>query len=180
TNARLFDPATLRVTPNTTIVVRGDRVEAVGAGIPAPGGGTMIDANGKTVIPGLWDMHVHLSATDGLLHIANGVTTVRDLANDIDFLIGLRKKFDEGAAIGPRVLMAGFMDGPGPFAGPTKVLVSTPEEAVKWVEKYKELGYEQIKIYSSVKPELVPVIAKRAHELGLRVSGHVPAYMRAE
>jgi imidazolonepropionase-like amidohydrolase len=181
-NARLFDPATLKITPDTTIVVRGNVIDmvAVGATFDPPPGATIIDAAGKTVIPGLWDMHVHLGGTDGLLDIANGVTTVRDLANDIDYLNGLRKKFDSGAAIGPHVLMAGFMDGPGPFAGPTKVLVSTPEEAVKWVEKYKELGYEQIKIYSSVKPELVPVIAKRAHELGLRVSGHVPAYMRAE
>ncbi len=180
TNARLFDPATLKVTPNTTIVVRGNKIEAAGTDVAVPADATRIDAAGKTVIPGLWDMHVHLSAGDGLLDIANGVTTVRDLANDIDFLTGLRKKFEDGSAVGPHVLMAGFMDGPGPYAGPTKVLVSTPEEAVTWVDKYKSLGYEQIKIYSSVKPELVPVIAKRAHELGLRVSGHVPAFMRAE
>ena len=183
TNARLFDPATLKVTPNTTIYVRGKVIDAVVTGdnpFTMPPGATVIDAAGKTVIPGLWDMHVHLGAGDGLLDIANGVTTVRDLANDIDSLLALRKKFAEGTAVGPRVLMAGFIDGPGPYAGPTKVLVSTPEEATKWVEKYKELGYEQIKIYSSVKPELVPVIAKRAHELGLRVSGHVPAFMRAE
>ena len=180
TNARLFDPATLKVTPNTTIVVRGNRIDAVGTDVAAPSDATTIDAAGKTVIPGLWDMHVHLGGGDGLLHIANGVTTVRDLANDIDFLRGLRKNFDDGSDVGPHVLMAGFIDGPGPYAGPTKVLVSTPEEAVKWVDKYKSLGYEQIKIYSSVKPELVPVIAKRAHELGLRVSGHVPAFMRAE
>ncbi|HEY6136729.1 MAG TPA: amidohydrolase family protein [Thermoanaerobaculia bacterium] len=180
TNARLFDPATQKVTPNTTIVVRGNRVEAVGTDVAVPADATRIDAAGKTVLPGLWDMHVHLGGSDGLLHIANGVTTVRDLANDIDYLMGLRKKFDSGQAVGPRVLMAGFIDGPGPYAGPTKVLVDTPEDAVKWVEKYKSLGYEQIKIYSSVKPELVPVIAKRAHELGMRVSGHVPAYMRAE
>ena len=180
TNARLFDPATMKVTPNTTIVVRGNRIEAVGTGVAISSDAMRIDAAGKTVIPGLFDMHVHLGGSDGLLHIANGVTTVRDLANDVDYLMGLRKKFDSGDAVGPRVMMAGFLDGPGPYAGPTKVLVSTPEEAVKWVEKYKSLGYEQIKIYSSVKPELVPVIAKRAHELGLRVSGHVPAYMRAE
>ena len=180
TNARLFDPATLKVTPNTTIVVRGNRIEAVGADVAVPADAMRIDAAGKTVLPGLWDMHVHLSASDGLLHISNGVTTVRDLANDIDFLQSERKKFNSGEEVGPRVLMAGFIDGPGPYAGPTKVLVSTPEEALKWVEKYKSLGYEQIKIYSSVKPELVPVIAKRAHELGMRVSGHVPAFMRAE
>jgi imidazolonepropionase-like amidohydrolase len=180
TNARLFDPATLKVAPDTTIVVRGNRIEAVGTDVAIPSDATRIDAAGKTVIPGLWDMHVHLSPSDGLLDIGNGVTTVRDLANDIDSLLALRKKFNDGTAIGPRVIMAGFIEGTSQYAGPTKVLVSTPEEATKWVEKYKELGYEQIKIYSSVKPELVPVIAKRAHELGLRVSGHVPAFMRAE
>jgi imidazolonepropionase-like amidohydrolase len=180
TNARLFDPATQRVTPNATIVVRGNRIEAAGGGIPAPDGGTTIDANGKTVIPGLWDMHSHLGSVHGLLDIANGVTTARDLANDTDFLLAQRKKWDEGVAIGPRVLMAGIIDGPGPYAGPTKVLVSTEDEARKAVDRYADLGYVQVKIYSSVKPELVPVITRRAHERGLRVSGHVPAFMRAE
>jgi hypothetical protein len=180
TNARLFDPVTITTTPGTTIVIRGNRVESVGAGIAAPEGLERIDAQGRTVIPGLWDMHTHNSADDGLLDIANGITSVRDLANDTDFLLDLRKKWDSGAAIGPRIVMAGIIDGPGKFAGPTKVLVDTEEQARAAVDNYAKLGYEQIKIYSSVKPELVPVIARRAHERGLRVSGHVPAFMRAE
>src|SRR5436305_1583535 len=98
-NARLFDPATLKVTPNTTIWVRGNVIDmvAVRATFDPPPGATVIDAAGKTVIPGLWDMHVHLGGADGLMNIANGVTTVRDLANDVDFLLGLRKKFDDGS-----------------------------------------------------------------------------------
>jgi hypothetical protein len=180
TNARLFDPVSMTTTPGTTIVIRGNRIESVGAGIVASEGLEQIDAQGRTVIPGLWDMHTHNSDDDGLLDIANGITSVRDLANDTDFLLDLHKKWDSGAAIGPRIVMAGIIDGPGKFAGPTKVLVDTEDQARAAVDNYAKLGYEQIKIYSSVKPELVPVIARRAHEHGLRVSGHVPAFMRAE
>jgi hypothetical protein len=180
TNARLFDPVSMTTTPGTTIVIRGNRIEAAGVGIAAPEGLERIDAQGRTVIPGLWDMHTHNSADDGLLDIANGITSVRDLANDTDFLLDLRKKIERGDAIGPRIVMAGIIDGPGKYAGPTKVLVDNEEQARAAVDNYAKLGYEQVKIYSSVKPELVPVIARRAHERGLRVSGHVPAFMRAE
>jgi imidazolonepropionase-like amidohydrolase len=108
------------------------------------------------------------------------VTSVRDMANDTDQLLDMRRKFDEGTVVGPRVLMAGFMDGRGPYAGPTKVFVDTEDEARAAVDKYASLGYVQIKIYSSVKPELVPRIVEMAHRKGLRVSGHVPAFMNAE
>jgi imidazolonepropionase-like amidohydrolase len=180
TNARLFDPVTMRTIPGMTIVIRGNRIESVGASLAAPEGLERIDAQNRTVIPGLWDMHTHNSADDGMLDIANGITSVRDLANDTDFLLDLRKKIERGATIGPRIVMAGIIDGPGKFAGPTKVLVDTEEQARAAVDNYAKLGYEQIKIYSSVRPELVPVIAAAAHAHGLRVSGHVPALMRAE
>lgn len=180
TNARLFDPVTMTTTPGTTIVIRGNRIESAGAGVTAPEGLERIDAQGRTVIPGLWDMHTHNSEDDGMLDIASGVTSVRDLANDTDFLLDLRKKYERGAAIGPRIVLAGIIDGPGKFAGPTKVLADNAEQALAAVDNYAKLGYEQIKIYSSVKPELVPVIVRRAHEHGLRVSGHIPAFMRAE
>jgi hypothetical protein len=130
------------------------------------------------LLPGLWDMHVHLGDwDDGLLHMAAGVTTVRDMANDVEHLQELVPKFDSGALIGPRVLRAGFIDGRGPYQGPTKVFADTPEEAKSDVERYRSLGYVQIKVYSSLKPELVPVIAAEAHRSGLRLSGHVPAFM---
>jgi imidazolonepropionase-like amidohydrolase len=180
TNARLFDPVTMTTTPGTTIVIRGNRIESAGPDVTAPEGLERIDAQGRTVIPGLWDMHTHNSEDDGMLDIANGVTSVRDLANDTDFLLDLRKKYERGAAIGPRIVLAGIIDGPGKFAGPTKVLVDNEAQALAAVDNYANLGYEQIKIYSSVKPELVPAIVRRAHEHGLRVSGHIPAFMRAE
>jgi len=180
TNARLFDPVTRQTTPGTTIVIRGNRVVAAGTSVVAPEGLEQLDAHGRTVIPGLWDMHTHNGDDDGMLNIANGITSVRDLANDTDYLLALRKKIDSGAAIGPRIVMAGIIDGPGKFAGPTKVLVDTEDAARAAIENYANLGYEQIKIYSSVRPELVPVMTKLAHAHKLRVSGHVPAFMRAE
>src|SRR5262249_38668645 len=131
-------------------------------------------------LPGLWDMHVHLSPNDGLLHLAAGVTSVRDLANDNDALLKMKHDFDAGTEIGPRVTMRGFMDGRGPYAGPTKVFVDTEAEARTAIDYYAKNGYDGVKVYSSLKPELVPFITKLAHEKGLRVSGHVPANMTAQ
>jgi amidohydrolase family protein len=117
---------------------------------------------------------------DGLLHMAAGVTSVRDLANDVETLMAMRDRFDSGTEIGPRVLMAGFLDGRGPYQGPSKVFADTEEEARRNVEMYASKGYVQIKVYSSLKPELVPRVAEMAHSHGMRLSGHVPAFMTAE
>ncbi|HUK52769.1 MAG TPA: amidohydrolase family protein [Candidatus Binatia bacterium] len=181
-HARLFDSESATVQEGMSVLLSGNRIVAVGpdGNITAPGS-EVLDARGKMLLPGLWDMHVHLGNwDDGLLHMAAGVTSVRDMANDIDHLHDLQTKFDAGTLIGPRIVMAGFIDGRGPYQGPTKVFADTPEEAVAQVDRYKSLGYEQIKLYSSLKPELVPVVAAEAHRLGLRLSGHVPAFMTME
>ncbi len=179
-HARLFDSETATVKEGMSVLIADGRIVAVAPdreAKPAPDQDVM-DSRGKMLLPGLWDMHVHLGDwDDGVLHLAAGVTTVRDLANDIDHLHELRTKFDAGTLAGPHILMAGFIDGRGPYQGPTRVFADTPQEAKADVERYKSLGYEQIKIYSSVKPELVPVIAAEAHRNGMRVSGHVPAFM---
>jgi hypothetical protein len=182
TNANLFDSETGRTIPHTTVVVEGNRVKAVGRDgkVSVPKNAEVLDARGRTLMPGLWDMHVHLSPNDGLMHVAAGVTSVRDMGNDIDTLLALRSKIDAGEEVGPRIMMAGLMDGRGPYAGPTKVLVDTEEEARAAVDNFARLGYSQIKIYSSIKPELVPKLVALAHARGLRVSGHVPAFMSAE
>ena len=181
-HATLFDTETATVRPNSTVVITGNKITAVGddSKVKVPPGAEVVDATHKTVMPGLWDMHVHLAPNDGLLNMAAGVTSVRDLANDIDQLAAMQRRFEEGTEIGPRVLKAGFLDGRGPYAGPTKVFADTEQEARDDIDKYAKLGYVQIKIYSSIKPELVPKIAAMAHSHGMRVSGHVPAFMTAE
>ena len=180
-NSRLFDPRDLRVTPGTTVVVSGERIIRVGpdADVKAPANAEIIDAQGRFLMPGLWDNHQHFSDNDGALDLANGMTSARDMANDTDTFLQRIARFDNGSELGPRVLKAGIIDGTGEFAGPTKMRVDTAEQAIQDVDWYADHGYAQIKIYSSIKPEFVPIIADHAHARGLRVSGHVPAFMSA-
>jgi cytosine/adenosine deaminase-related metal-dependent hydrolase len=181
-HANLFDASSATVVPHSTVVISGNKITAVGddAQVTVPKDAQVIDAGNQTLMPGLWDMHVHLGPNDGLLHISCGVTSVRDLGNDIDELGKMRSRYENGTEIGPRVLMAGLIDGRGPYAGPTKVYADSEQEARESIDRFAELGYVQIKIYSSIKPELVPKIAAMAHAHGMRVSGHVPAFMNAE
>ncbi|PYJ50238.1 MAG: hypothetical protein DME87_06910 [Verrucomicrobia bacterium] len=180
-NARLFDPRGLSVTPGTSVLVRGDRIVRVvpDADMKPSANAEIIDAHGRFLMPGLWDNHQHFSDIDGPLDLATGVTSARDMANDTDDFLKRVARFDDGSELGPRVLKAGIIDGTGEFAGPTKMRVDTAEQAIQDVDWYADHGYAQIKIYSSVKPELVSIIADRAHARGLRVSGHVPAFMSA-
>ena len=180
-NARLFDPRDLRITPGTTVVVNGQRIVRVGpdADVKPSANAEIIDAHDRFLMPGLWDNHQHFSENDGALDLANGITSARDMANDTDSFLERIARFENGTELGPRVLKAGIIDGTGEFAGPTKMRIDTAEQAIQDVDWYADHGYAQIKIYSSVKPELVPVIADRAHARGLRVSGHVPAFMSA-
>jgi hypothetical protein len=177
-NARIFDPRSGTLSEPTSIHVEGNRIVKIG-GPQERNAADVIDAGGKVVLPGLWDMHTHLGELDGLLNIAAGITFVRDLGNDSDTVMAFKKNVEEGRWIGPRVVLAGLVDGPGPFKGPTNILADNEEEARKAVDFFADRKYEGLKIYSSVKPELVPVLTKYAHERGLRVSGHIPAGMRA-
>jgi imidazolonepropionase-like amidohydrolase len=181
-NARLFDPRDLTITPGTSVLIRNGHVIRVGSDskLKADEGAQVIDAAGRFLMPGLWDNHQHFSNNDGALDLANGVTSARDMANDLEEFPARVARFDAGTELGPRVFKAGIIDGTGPLAGPTKMRVDTAAEALKDVAWYADHGYEQIKIYSSVKPELVPLIADAAHARGLRVSGHVPAFMSAQ
>src|SRR5215469_13769409 len=180
-NAQLFDPRDLNVTSGMSVLIHGDRIIRVArdADLKESANAEVIDAHGQFLMPGLWDNHQHFSDIDGPLDLATGVTSARDMANDTDTFLQRVARFDNCSELGPRVLKAGIIDGTGEFAGPTKMRVDTAEQAIQDVDWYADHGYAQIKIYSSVKPELVPIIADRAHARGLRVSGHVPAYMSA-
>lgn len=180
THVNVFDAESGKIVPDRNVVVIGNHIRSVGPAGPSNiEGADVIEAKDKTLLPGLWDMHAHVQDNDGLLNLAAGVTTVRDLGNDSETLLARLKRIEEGKELGTRIVLAGLIDGPGPFQGPTKVLVSTEEEARAAVRNFKRLGYVQAKIYSSVKPELVPAIIDEAHKNGMRVSGHIPAEMTA-
>jgi hypothetical protein len=179
-NGDLFDAERGVMRPRMTVVVRGDRIVTVGPAdsVNVPSGATIIDATGKTIVPGLWDNHGHFQLTSqssgALLQLANGITTVRDLAADTDVGVSHRDRAATGAIISPRAILTGFMEGPGAWAGPSDVIVRTEDEARAWVARYDSLGYKQIKLYNIIHPDLVPTIAAEAHKRGMRLSGHVP------
>jgi imidazolonepropionase-like amidohydrolase len=180
-HVRLFDSEQAVAREDQTVIVAGDRFTAVGpaGSMQLPADAERIDGNGKTILPGLFDMHVHAQALDGILNIASGVTTVRDMGNDIDQLQHLQDQWQKGTTIGPRVWKAGFIDGRGEFQAPTGLYADTTAEALAAVNRYADLGYVQIKVYSSLNRDFVPDITKLAHSRGLRVSGHVPNGMIA-
>ena len=180
-HVRLFDSEQAAVREDQTVVVSGGHFAAVGPSSSAhvPADAERIDGTGKTILPGLFDMHAHAQALDGILNIASGVTTIRDMGNDIDQLQHLQDQWQQGTTIGPRIWKAGFIDGHGEFQAPTGLYADNATEAEAAVNRYADLGYVQIKVYSSLKTELVPGVIKAAHSRGLRVSGHIPNGMIA-
>ncbi|MBV9612787.1 MAG: hypothetical protein JO091_09945, partial [Acidobacteriaceae bacterium] len=156
-HVQLFDSERAVLHQDQTVVIEGDRITAVGSvdAVAVPARAERIDGHGKTLLPGLFDMHVHVGPLDGLLNIASGVTAVRDMGNDIELLAHLQQRWDSRTAIGPRVWKAGLIDGRGRYQAPAGIYADTPEEAQAAVNRYADLGYIQIKIYSSLNPELV-------------------------
>ncbi len=176
----VFDSVGGKLVPGQDVLISGNHIKSVGPSAASkPAGTQIIDGSGKVLIPGLWDMHAHVGPNDGLLNLAAGVTTVRDMGNDIDELGARRKRIEAGDEIGTRIIACGLIDSPGPYQGPTKILAANERQARAYVDQFASLGYPQIKIYSSVKPELVPAIIDEAHKHHMRVSGHIPAGMTA-
>ncbi|HEX2683156.1 MAG TPA: hypothetical protein VHL77_04455, partial [Ferruginibacter sp.] len=167
---------------NATIIIADGLIKAVGsaATVKVPAGATVIQAAGKTIVPGLWDMHAHFQQAEwGPAYLAAGVTTVRDCGNEYEYINAIKSAIDSHAGIGPLILKAGIIDGDGPGALGI-VRANTKEEAIKVVNMYKNNGYAQIKIYSSVKPAIVKAICDEAHRLGLTVTGHIPQNMSTQ
>lgn len=179
--ARWLDVDAGRINPAATIRVKDGVINAVGAPEDVECRGlASIDAGNRVVLPGLWDMHVHAGPADGLLHIASGVTGARDLGNDHEEVMQLAADFSSGELIGPRLQRAGFIDKKSPYTAPTGTPVDTLEQALAQIDTYAAQGYPQIKIYSSIPPEWVAPMAERMQGHGIRLSGHIPAFMSAE
>lgn len=181
THARVLDVERGRWLADHTVVVVGDRIAAVGPSkaTKPPAGAEIVDLAGKALLPGYVDMHAHLGDADGILDISAGVTTVRDVGNDPDKLDDFKTRWDQGAAIGPHVVRFGFIEGRNPKAASSKVTAETVDEAKAAVKFYADRKYEGIKIYNSMRTELVPVLTAEAHKAGLAVTGHIPVHMLA-
>ncbi len=160
------------------VMIEDGRITAIsGAQIDVPGA-RHIDGAGKSLIPGLWDMHGHFDLSAGVLNIAGGITSVRDVGSVHEQIMEMTARFDSGEVIGPNTYRAGFIDMVSPYAAGDAV--ETLEEALERIDFYADNGYLQIKLYSSIDPDWVDDIAARTHARGMRLSGHIPAFMSAE
>lgn len=182
-NARLFDSerARLREGLHDVYLLRG-RIAAIQPAGVASGAEQVrrsLDAAGRVLLPGLFDMHGHVGRWEGGLNLASGVTTVRDMGGDNATVQQIIDETGTGRVFGPQIVPAGFLEGESPYSARNGFVISTLDEAKRAVDWYAAHGYPQIKIYNSFPREHLKATVEHAHERGLRVSGHVPAFLRA-
>lgn len=194
THVTVIDTQAGRARPDMTVVVSGDRIASVGPSpsVKLPRGAHVVEGRGKFLIPGLWDMHVHMRANwdintpdpaAGAFYspnfVANGITGVRGMWDGIGSIRKLRADVASGAVAGPRVVASGNMlDGPQPsFYG--AIACSTPEQGREAVARLKRDGSDFIKVYSGLAREVYLAIAGEAKKCGLPFAGHVPNGMSA-
>lgn len=174
--ARVIDGTDAPPIENAIILIRDGRIAAVGprGAVHIPAGMPIIYVSGHTIIPGLWDMHAHSSQTDWAFpYLAGGVTTIRDMGGENEFLVPYRDAITSGKVLAPRLLLAGLVDGPGPGAF-GHLWAATPDEGRAVVRQLKAAGFEEVKIYTLLTAEVVRAIADEAHKLGMMVTGHTP------
>ena len=181
TNVRVFDPVAMKLTEPKSVLVSGRHISAVlPASSPATPGEVTIDGEGGTLVPGLYEMHGHIGQEDAMLNVLAGITSVRDMGNEIDVLDGLIERIDSGVLAGPRIIKSGFIEGKSPFSSNNGILVNSQQEAIDAARFYAARDYQAIKIYNSMNPEWIPALVKEAKALGLHVMGHVPAFTNAD
>ena len=189
-NARVFDSEHATLGEAADVLVRDGRIVSVlgrdwaqadhVTRAQAEAAENVIDANGRVLLPGLFDMHGHVGRWDGGLNLAAGVTTVRDMGNDNATLQQILVEEQAGTLMSPRIVPAGFIEGESKMSARNGFVIGNLDEAKKAVDWYAAHGYPQVKIYNSFPKEHLRATAAYAHEKGLRVSGHVPAFMRAQ
>lgn len=180
-NTRVFDSETAALGPPSDVYVLRGRVTAVlPAGSIARAADNEIDAAGRVMLPGLFDMHGHVWRWGGALDLAAGVTSVRDMGNHNAALQAMLDDRAAGRLLMPQIVPCGFLEGRSPFSASFGILIGTLDEAKAAVDWYAQRGYPQLKIYNSFPNQILRETVAHAHTRGMRVSGHVPAFLRAQ
>jgi len=170
----VIDPAVGTSEPDMTVVVNGGRIAEVARALKPPAGAQIVDGGGKHLIPGLWDMHAHQVPDSIPLFVANGITGVRSMADDLERVKTARDRIAAGEVIGPRIYFCGpHVDGPQ-RPRPAMVPVSTPEEGHKVVADLRKRGVDFIKVYDGLSREAYFAIADEARQQHIPFVGHVP------
>jgi imidazolonepropionase-like amidohydrolase len=172
----VIDVANSTTLPDQTVVVTGERITAIGraGAVAVPAEAQLVEATGKFLIPGLWDMHVHWYDRSYLpLFTANGVTGIRVMWGMPENL-KWRRDLAAGKLAGPRLVLAGsVVDGPKPI-WPGSTAAGTESEGREAVRKTKERGYDFVKVYSLLPRDVYFAVADEAKKQGIPFAGHVP------
>lgn len=175
THARLWDGTGADVVSDATLIVRDGRVSAAGAGVSPPAGVPVIDAHGMTLMPGLMDSHYHFwSSFQGPQLLARGITSIRDPGAPISTSLNFKEAIALGVRAGPHIYTAGpLIDGVGGYHPWVDVEIADSAAAPALVDAFKAQGVDLLKVYFMLEPPVLRSVIRRAHEVGLRVTGHI-------
>lgn len=180
-DVRLFDAEHLRFLAHQTVIVEKGLVTAVGpiATVKPPAGARIIPGRGMTLLPGLWDSHLHVQNDfTGLQELSLGVTSVRDPGNLNTLTLDRRVRAAAGQLLFPHVYPSALIDGHGPYTAQVGSVAASQVEALELVDKAKAEGFTAIMFYGTFNPDWLPATIAEAHRLGLHVHGDVPAGIR--
>jgi imidazolonepropionase-like amidohydrolase len=180
-NVRLFDADKGIFLDNRAVLASDGKIAAIGAAgsIDAPSGTRVIDGRGKTLVPGIWDSHMHIGDDwDVLANMANGMTSFRSPGTMIDRALSTTKRRATGELLMGEPFVSVIIDKKDPLAAQGALTVTSEAETIEAVRKVKEAGLWGVKFYTSMNPAWIKPAADEAHKLGLHVHGHVPATMR--
>ncbi|MFD1612431.1 amidohydrolase family protein [Sphingomonas tabacisoli] len=181
THVKLFDADGLKFLPDQSVVVANGKIAAVGpaASVKLPAGAKVIDGKGKTLVPGMWDVHMHIGDDYTLLQeLSLGITSIRDPGNNDKLTIDRRTRAAAGKLLSPHVYPSSLIDGKGPNTAQVANVATSQDEAIGWVRKAKENGFTGVKFYGTFNPAWLKASIDEAHKLGLHVHGHVPQGIR--
>ncbi len=180
-NVQLFDADKGVFVANQAVLAQDGKIAAVGAAgsIAAPAGARRIDGRGKTLVPGIWDSHMHIGDDwDVLANMANGMTSFRSPGTMIDRVQSVTKRRASGDLLMGEPFASMIIDKKDPLAAQGALTVTSEAETVAAVRKIKDAGLWGVKFYTSMNPAWIAPAAAEAKRLGLHVHGHVPATMR--
>lgn len=180
-NVRLFDADAGVFLDNRAVLARDGKIARIAAAgtVKAPRGTRVIDGRGKTLVPGIWDSHLHIGDDWSVLtNMANGITSFRSPGTTFDRAVDATKRRAAGTLLMGEPFISVIIDKKDPLAAQGAEVVSTEEEAVAAVRRVKDAGLWGVKFYTSMNPAWIAPAAAEAHRLGLHVHGHVPATMK--
>jgi imidazolonepropionase-like amidohydrolase len=183
THVAVVDVTNGRIIPDSTVVVDGSTISDVASNTRPPANAQIVDGTGKFLIPGLWDMHAHTEASGEAwlpLHVANGVTGIRDMGSALDYILRLRDATASGSILGPRIFAAGPILDDAPGDWPFRMRVKTADDGRAAVQLLKKRGVDLIKVHDNTPQPVFFAIADEARRQHLPLAGHVPRGLTVE